>query len=1294
MGDTSVPMRTNESDSLKSGRSADREATIAISGDEGREIVETSHHIIPENKSVVHVYKQSRSDGISETIPLTNIDTIARSDEERSRVRSRASDDTHDRDDEDDVADEVTDQDCRDARDVRYEYTIETVRGTEYAFHNDEMQGSRVLGILHSMDDLADEILTTDDPIVERNSRREYVRLGEQLPAGAGGDPVRESDDPSDDGELVTDGGEDIDVDADDFAGVDIDGASDDDNTHDRVENEEDDGHLSARDINSPFDELIAEAINKHDDQSDAKSWLGDEMFNKGTNSMARANAAEVLRDNFPEDDESDDNPVVPDDDGGDGDRFDSFIEAASDDETHDRDEEGEDDIDAEEIRARGELKGDSDDEDDPSDEDGYIRNSDEIRVAVGRTLDSRLAHNKEGKWMCTICEAVVTSAHGAKTHFGRSHPDADADDVANSINRRGEESDGVDFNITEEDIAAAGESDDGGDDGDVVNDTEDGGYTSWDAARDDYAEARLQSSPITRADARDSVVDALQEETRWIAIRERSEPGKHYELHRWDEDDGWQDDAKTYISERTAEELGSKATDTEDAHYRSQLARRNYISQDVVAAADRDDTLIPVANGTINIDEIDFKGTDDAGRVHIDPDSVVLEDMDPENYFLDRVQTDWDPENADIEGLKSWMREIIHTENERAVVYELAGHALHHGYPTDAFGICVGAGGSGKSQMLEVIKHMIGKDNVGVRTLQQIENADFSAGNPVPEQRMNINTELSGEQLKDINTLKAYSSGDETEIEPKGKPAYDGYNHATMMFASDSPPRFPRDQDDDALGRRFHPIEFPAKYVDDPNPNDPLQLQSRGKTVIEEELRAEDRLKAMLYVALDGLARMLHEGGITDTRSRTERINQYESFSDPVHDFARNALIAVEDDDHGIKAQHLKTVFDSFAEAHGHAGKQLSDLYDFISEMPEYPVVKDRSRDNPFSAERPTRYLGVGFSERALNAWVPETMMRYYGDNDDEEVGGPARETLKEIIDDDSLGRREGVKVEVSNSTDKTSYNRHEEGVLQDESGTIRYYIQAPGIHLEEGETYVIRDVPATVGENGETMLQLIPGMSDVTRIERGTDEGQDDLDDDDDDGDDVVNESDESDTHDRAEQDMEALDTAIIDAADGEKSPAVIAGEVTSKISTEELYVVQSRIKKLKERGDIITDGRPEPGYRNTNDDSDDNTNDDSDDNTNDDSDDNTNDDDDDTHDRVNGDPEPPEGRMHDADVQCRECGAYWPVMAKNGHFEGYRTECKSCGEPVDAAWNIAERTLDPEHLPDELDVGGEEA
>lgn len=46
------------------------------------------------------------------------------------------------------------------------------------------------LGILRRLDDLADEIMVTDDPVIERNSRKEYVRLAQNL----GSEPESEND--------------------------------------------------------------------------------------------------------------------------------------------------------------------------------------------------------------------------------------------------------------------------------------------------------------------------------------------------------------------------------------------------------------------------------------------------------------------------------------------------------------------------------------------------------------------------------------------------------------------------------------------------------------------------------------------------------------------------------------------------------------------------------------------------------------------------------------------------------------------------------------------------------------------------------------------------------------------------------------------------------------------------------------------------------------------------------------------------------------------------------------------
>ena len=243
---------------------------------------------------------------------------------------------------------------------------------------------------------------------------------------------------------------------------------------------------------------------------------------------------------------EDDDEVIVP----GGGDDGEG-IEEMSDDEA--------DRMRADALAASAAAADDMDDDDDG--DDGYVRNGDGLRVATGRGLDDMAAPGDDGKYSCVLCGAATDTEHGAKSHFGRSHKDATAIDVEQAIV------------MNDDDEVIVPDDDGGDDDGEGDEDMPE----AWRNAANAYANARVQSSLTTRADARDAVVDALMSECDWMSIVERCEPGSHYDLWRWDDDDGWVDDADAYISERTAEYLKSTASDTEVGHYKSQLARRNY---------------------------------------------------------------------------------------------------------------------------------------------------------------------------------------------------------------------------------------------------------------------------------------------------------------------------------------------------------------------------------------------------------------------------------------------------------------------------------------------------------------------------------------------------------------------------------------------------------------------------------------------------------------------------------------------------------------------------------------------
>ncbi|WP_226007377.1 DUF5906 domain-containing protein [Natrinema salinisoli] len=616
-------------------------------------------------------------------------------------------------------------------------------------------------------------------------------------------------------------------------------------------------------------------------------------------------------------------------------------------------------------------------------------------------------------------------------------------------------------------DIGTTDDDDDGG----AVDDDE----ITWGDVRDAYANARVQASPVTRNDARDRVVAVLESECEWMSIVERSEPGKYDLWHLTG--DGWQEDGYTHVETQMRTELGAIASDTEVGHIVAQLATVNYVEQEETNARHLDETFIPVGNGVINVDDIEY----DPATMTIDWDTVTVQDMDSEHRFLYRVETDWDPENADLDGLDEWLETITRTDEERRLIWEFAGHSAHPRYPADGFTVFNGRGGSGKSQTLEVIKAMLGGSNVAVETMQSIQTERF-AGRRVVDKRANINTELEGTKMPSIGTLKTFSAGEEVSVEGKGTAAFDALNDATMMFASDSPPAFP--QSNRAVGRRVYPVEFPCIYKSDPDPDNPLELQSRPKGKVQDELQADARLKAALMRAVEGLVRILREGDFTSELTENERLEKYESFADPIRDSVRECVQPCSDG--VIESGDLERTLGAYMDMAGHDGKKMQQIWNVMQEMTDIPVTKDRTRTFAEDKEKHTVYEGIGFTDAALEHCVPDSA--YWGeytDQDDVEDDEFEGVELGEITDP---GRYDAVKVTVASVEDEPAPWLHDQGVLMDDSHSLRYEVQS-GISLDEGEVYVLRDVIVAKDE-ADLKMQLIDGMTDVFRIEERDDE------------------------------------------------------------------------------------------------------------------------------------------------------------------------------------------------------------
>ena len=236
---------------------------------------------------------------------------------------------------------------------------------------------------------------------------------------------------------------------------------------------------------------------------------------------------------------------------------------------------------------------------------------------------------------------------------------------------------------------------------------------------------------------------------------------------------------------------------------------------------------LLPCKNGVIDLRTGKFR----PGR--------------PEEYLLRAVPIDWQGLDCPCPTWDKFISEI-HGDDPAIVGFldRLIGYTLT-GLTTEHFiGVFLGEGRNGKGTLFETLRHLLGDLawNVSPELLMEQRNARSSAG-PSPDlislqgRRMVIasesddNRRISGQQVKrltggDTITARAPHDRDETNILPSWK----------LFFYTNHIPRGMAD--DFALKDRLVYIDYPYKYVEDPDPADPSQ--KKRDPSLPQKLRAE----------------------------------------------------------------------------------------------------------------------------------------------------------------------------------------------------------------------------------------------------------------------------------------------------------------------------------------------------------------------------------------------------------------------------------------------------------------------
>ena len=252
-----------------------------------------------------------------------------------------------------------------------------------------------------------------------------------------------------------------------------------------------------------------------------------------------------------------------------------------------------------------------------------------------------------------------------------------------------------------------------------------------------------------------------------------------------------------------------------------------------------------------------------------------------PELIITNKIPWDYN-EKAYSEIVDKTLNKIAcNDESIRHLLEECIGYCMFRKSEMSKFFIMTGEKNNGKSTFLEMVKTMLGEDNISALDLEDM-NERFSVS-ALFGKLANIGDDISDEFLhgRGISMLKKVVSGNYVKAEFKGKDAFFFNPYVKLLFSANDIPRT-KDKTGAVL-RRMVIIPFNARFTKDDPDYDPYIIY---------KLKSAEAMEYLIQIGLDGLYDVLANNGFTESTKVEEAIEEYQEDNNPVLSFLKDAEI------------------------------------------------------------------------------------------------------------------------------------------------------------------------------------------------------------------------------------------------------------------------------------------------------------------------------------------------------------------------------------------------------------------
>lgn len=246
-----------------------------------------------------------------------------------------------------------------------------------------------------------------------------------------------------------------------------------------------------------------------------------------------------------------------------------------------------------------------------------------------------------------------------------------------------------------------------------------------------------------------------------------------------------------------------------------------------------------------------------------------------PEYVITNRIPWDYIPDAKSELAERTLNKLACDDPSIVALLQECIGYCFYRRNELGKAFILTGDKSNGKSTFLDVIKYMLGDENISALDLKEL--GDRFSTSMMFGKLANLGDDIGDDFLSgaQVSTFKKIVTGNRIKAERKGQDPFEFNPYIKMLFSANDIPRM-KDKTGAVL-RRLVIIPFNATFtVNDPD-FDPY---------IKYKLVEQESIEYLIRVGVEGLQRVIRQNHFTQSERVDREIKEYEEENNPIAGF------------------------------------------------------------------------------------------------------------------------------------------------------------------------------------------------------------------------------------------------------------------------------------------------------------------------------------------------------------------------------------------------------------------------